>query len=357
MAVSLIAGVMLVSTAPAVPPPVNAGQPAQRGLAVWMPGPVECDGGAIVAGEPIRRPLGAIVSYRGERQETVAFDIDASGRPISIVDQGRGFMPADDVAPALAVSRFPAQERKGCRVTYTMQVTPFETAELADLVSYSITQRSGRLPKEAWERISGQGDCAQDPRPQPLVRAYPDFGKVEATPGVRDWALIGYDTDTKGKPTNVHAVMGTGNEVLDKAAAKAVSESRFTEGARSQCVYPYWRTPAVLPAPAMPEKGTFPAGELCPKDSDWEKRPEIRFPAAYNRRKIEGWAIIGYDVAPWGGVGNLKVLAAQPSADFGKQALSLMGSAKRKVGTQGASNCVQAFRFAMEASEDKAEAD
>ena len=34
-------------------------------------------------------------------------------------------------------------------------------------------------------------------------------------------------------------------------------------------------------------------------------------------RAIEGWAVIAFDVAPWGGTGNVRVVASEPAADFG----------------------------------------
>ncbi|WJM28866.1 hypothetical protein QUC32_14445 [Novosphingobium resinovorum] len=85
---------LVLAAAPPVPhSPVSTG-PAERGLATWMPGEVRCDGGAAV-GKPIRRPLGTI-GWRGSNSRqsvTLRFDIDGSGRPISITREDRATSP------------------------------------------------------------------------------------------------------------------------------------------------------------------------------------------------------------------------------------------------------------------------
>lgn len=352
MAVGVFAGLLLVTSTPSAPFAMAA--KAQSGLALWKPGGVECNGTAIEAAG-LRRPLNSL--YRAaagrERHLTLMFDIDADGRPVSISNDDNRLGPSSDVAPALAASRFEAHARRGCKVTYAMSVEPLDSVALPELVSYTLNPDAMRLPQAAWQRIAGQGDCAQEPRPRPLLRAYPDFSEVEASPGARDWTLVGYDTDAGGRPRAIHAIMGTGNTQLTKAAQKAVAQSRFTGGARSHCTYPYWRAPAVLPAPAMPDGDAFPTSAGCPAEVEWETPPRPRFPAAYERRRIEGWAIVAYDIAPWGALGNLKVLAAQPADDFGQQALTMMRHAKAKAGGEGASGCIQRLRFAMAKDADE----
>ncbi|AOR75547.1 energy transducer TonB [Novosphingobium resinovorum] len=339
---------LVLAAAPPVPhSPVSTG-PAERGLATWMPGEVRCDGGAAV-GKPIRRPLGTI-GWRGSNSRqsvTLRFDIDGSGRPISITREDLRYVPNDDIAPSLAASRFPAKARSACSVTYTAQIEPFAAAPVADLVSYSVTPLSGRLPQQGWDRIQEAGNCGQAPRPQPLMRAYPDFDKLPATPGVRDWSMIAYDTDASGKPLNVRVQTGTGNKALDQASVKAVQESRFTGGARTGCSYPYWRAPEVMAAPPMPDKNAFKSGETCSTGREWTTAPVLRFPAAYNRRRIEGWAVVRYDVAPWGAVGNASVLAAEPSDDFGRQAVQMIQSAKAAASQEGSNGCVDRVRFVI----------
>ncbi|MFT4055384.1 MAG: TonB family protein [Novosphingobium sp.] len=363
MVVAALAVLMAVAAPAIPPPPVIADEfrrSGERGLAAWTPGDVRCGGtgnsGVTVSGDPLRRPLSTLGwrGANGQRPVTLRFDIDAGGRPISITREDARFVPNDDVAPALAASRFPAGAHSACSVTYSVVVTPFATAAVPDLVSYTVTPISGRLPMPGWRRIREGSDCADAPRPQPLVRTLPDFAKLPATPGMKEWALVAYDTDAKGKPVNVRVETGTGNKALDAAAVKAMRASRFTGGARKACSYPYWRQPEVLAAPPMPDKSAFPAGDNCPAGQGWASEPVLRFPQAYNRRRIEGWAVVSYDIALWGAVGNAKVLAAQPSDDFGRQALQVIQSAKAAPSEHGRSGCVERIRFAIHRDADGA---
>lgn len=341
---------------PQVRPP-RTGSPTtqERSLATWTPGPVTCEGGVTVAGTPIRSPFNSLIwnGMAGRTQDTVLrFDIDASGRPVSIRGQTR-FGLNSDAAPALAASRFPAAAHEGCSVTYRGETRPVSEAPVADLVAYTINPLSEPLPPQGWARIRAEGNCSDRPRPAPLLRAFPDFRKIPATPGVKDWTLIGYDTDAGGKPVNVHAVLGTGNGRLDADAVDAVRKSRFTGGARTACLFPYWRAPEPLVAPAMPEKGAYQDKQpgSCPPQGAWAVAPTLRFPPAYARRKIEGWAILRYDVAPWGEIGNVSVLEAQPAEDFGLQAMQSLRTAKAAPSAQGATGCVDRVKFVMPADD------
>lgn len=343
--------VAIQGSASAAEPPDISLRSTSSTLISWTPGDVRCDS-VVVAGTPIRRPWNQLFSGTGRMPKPVTLDfaIDASGRPLSIAREAPEFIPfAQDVGPALAASRFePGAPRTKCRVSYTPHAEPLSSAPIEELVSYTIIPTSGRLPREGWERIRATGTCANSPRPRPLVRAYPDYRDVPATPGVRDWSLISYDANDKGQPVNLRVAHGTGNPALNKAALKAVRESRFTEGARTHCLYPYWRAPAKLEAPEKPDTDAFrPADATCAAKTEWATQPTLRFPEFYRRRSIEGWAIVRYDLAPWGEVGNVKILASQPSEDFGQQAVEIIGSARALASAQGATGCVEAVRFAM----------
>lgn len=344
---------LAASSSPApLPAPIDGSSPASRRVLVaWTPGSVRCEGAGTLTGEALRRPLSTLNWGGGAERSfvpapvTVQFDIDPAGRAVSIADK-RAF---GDFGPALAASAFPAKASRGCSVTYTAAVTPIASAPVADLVSYTISPISGALPAEGWLRIRGQGSCWQAPRPQPLLRAYPDFRRVAGTPGVRDWAGVAYDLDAGGKPIHVRAADSNGNAALTDAAVKAVSASRFSGGARQGCFYPYWREPEAIRAPAMPDKSAFGVtGAACPGDGrNWATPPVMRYPDAYRRRKIEGWAVVRYDVAPWGAVGNVQVLAAQPAEQFGLQAVRNLEAARFAPSSQGASGCIERIRFAM----------
>ena len=344
-------GLLAMGMDVSMPPPRFApdGQPT-RTLLGWMPGEVQCDG-AQVGHVMLRRPLGELGFGVPTKAPSISFtfEIDAAGRPLSIVrDNGTSTGFSGDAAPALAASRFAAGARKNCRIAYVAHVVPLGDAPIEDLVSYSITPTSGRLPKEGWDRIKAGGDCTAAPYPQPLLRAFPDFDKLPGTPGVRDWSLVAYDTDGKGAPVGLKTLFGTGNKALDAAARKAVGDSRFTGGARMGCRYPYWKAPEILVAPPAPaEEDARPAGSNCPAKTRWNRPLATQFPEPWRRRSIEGWAIVTYDIAPWGGVGNVKIVAAQPAADFGHAAQTIVQNASAAPSPQGATGCVETVRFAM----------
>lgn len=303
-----------------IPPPVSTGT---RSLVSWTPGDVRCDQG-VVTGQARRRPLAHMYwgpppspnSAPGSelRPGVLRFDIDDTGRPLSIRRDGVSYAP--DLAPALAASRFAAgRKRTGCTITYTPHVTPLDQAPVADLIAYTLSPESGRLPKEGWARTRREGNCDARPVPQPLLRALPDFRKLPATPGVKDWSMVDYEIDAEGQPRQASVPHSTGNKALDQAAITAVEQSRFTPGARTGCRYPY------------------------------ATAPRLTYPVAYNRRQVEGWAILSFDVARWGDIGNVKVLAAQPSEDFGTHAVQVMRTARFQPSSTGLSGCVERLSF------------
>ena len=249
--------------------------------------------------------------------------------------------------------------RTDCSIAFTAQAKSLGDAAVRDLMAYSISPFSGRLPPEGWKRIAPAGStCMTRPRPAPLNRAFPDFDALPATPGARDWTMVGYDLDARGRPVNPRIVEGTGNRALDDASVKAVRKSRFTGGARTGCLFPYWRAPATLAAPVSPDPASLrPAEGNCPNDHGWAAEPRLIYPAAYRRRAIEGWAAIAYDVAPWGAIGNARIVASEPAAAFGQQALQIVQSARKAPSQSGATGCVDMIRFVMDRNDMPADAE
>lgn len=333
------------------PPPVAPAGPVTQRLLTWVPGEVRCDGIG-VASPRMSRPLAELMLREAGQVESISyrFAIDETGRTHSIVrEAGEGMRPGEDIGPALAASRFPAgTPRDNCAIDYMPKIEALGSASIADLAAYSIFPTGARLPKEGWDRFAAAGNCREKPRPTSLLRAYPDFAKLAATPGERAWSLVAYDTDAKGRPTGVRIAHGTGNADLDAAAVKAVRKSRFTGGARSGCLYPYWRAAGTIAAPErLDEAQLRPANATCPTRVEWAKPPATYYPAAYRKRAIEGWAIVSFDTAPQGEVRNVKILEAQPSADFGQQASHIVRSGRAAPSARGASGCVETVKFMM----------
>jgi len=327
------------------PPPVVA-TPLQQQLLAWMPGEVRCAGTPVQA-RLWRRPYQSL--SRGPvapAPVTYRFRLDAAGRALSIAREALPYAPyADDIGPSLAATRFAAGgERRDCTVTYTARLTAYADTPVADLISYTMTPTNGRLPREGWTAIyPAAATCDDEPRPAPLTQAFPDFAKVAGTPGSRDWTMFAYDLDAGGAPTRITVLAGTGNNALDAAGAAALARSRYTGGPRTGCRYPYWKAAEILPAPPTPERADQRDG--C--RAEWASRPPLRYPASYRRRSIEGWADIGFDVAPWGATGNVAVLASEPAAEFGEQAATLIRAAQRTASPTGATGCVERVRFVM----------
>ena len=325
--------------------------PPVRMVQRWMPSDARC-GNAVVPVAQILRPGAALVWGQPKSvAQTYRFRIDATGRPMSIARVTTEWaMGVDDIAPSLAASRFDLTgAQAACEITYTPDLKTLADAPVEDLVSYSMTRQNGPLPREGWARIRPvDGDCVREPRTLWLNAVYPDYAKLPGTPGVRDWSMVGYDLDAKGRPRHVRHVMGTGNAALDQAARAALSRSRLTNGPRHGCLNPYVRKPDRLPAPADVDPETVrPAGATCTRDGDWDRKPVLTYPENFNRRSIEGWALIGFDVAPWGATGNLRVLASEPAQEFGERAMQIVGAATKAKSATGATGCVERVRFVI----------
>ncbi|MGB5077066.1 MAG: hypothetical protein WBO17_06270 [Sphingorhabdus sp.] len=72
----------------------------------------------------------------------------------------------------------------------------------------------------------------------------------------------------------------------------------------------------------------------------------LTFPGNWQRRMIEVWGVILFDVAPWGGTGNLRIVASEPATEFGKMARRIVQAAKLAPSTSGLSGCVEIVRSA-----------
>ncbi len=353
--VGLAIGVQAVAQLPRV-----VTETPSRSLQRWVPGDALCSSGTVPAAQ-IRRP-DAVLMWGQPKQvsQTYRFRVDATGRPLSIsrttTEWAAGIA---DIGPSLAATRIDvASALDACEITYTAVLTPLGEAPVEDLVAYSLAPLTGPLPREGWARIRpADGDCVRQPRTQWLKRVYPDYARVPGVPGVRDWTMVGYDLDAKGQPQHVRRVMGTGNAALDQAALRAVSQSQLTNGPRQRCLDPYVRKPERLPAPADVDIATLrPAGATCTRDGDWERKPVLTYPENFNRRSIEGWALIGFDVAPWGGTGNIRILASEPAQEFGERAMQIIGAATKAKSATGMTGCVERVRFAIrDGSADQAD--
>lgn len=350
--IAILAAALAAQAAP--PPPVIQVPPVPRApvpgqwLLHWTMSPVLCrDGGSqspVRASEPRR----AILYYNGSRMSaTLAFRIDASGRPLSITRRGAPYLQdGEDIAPALAATQFaPGADRRGCVVTFIPDVTSVAAAPLHDIMATFMTPRL-TSPRSVWNRIHAGGDCG-DPAPAALLRGFPDFKALPDQPGYISWTLIGFDLSSGGKPRAIHTLEGSGTPSLDRAGREAVARSRFEKGAHKGCTFGYFKGATTLPAPTAPEEETArPAAATCPREHVWDRGPRLIYPPNYNMRSIEGWAMVTFDVAPWGEIGNVHAISAEPTADFGTAAETMLRAATFKAGP-GYVGCVERVRYVM----------
>ena len=342
---------LVAPSAIAVPPAPPAPPNTERALLAWVPGEVRC-AGTVVRPRSLERPLATLswASQVAGNAVTYTFAIDPSGRTMAIrrVPKDARANGSEDIAPSLAASRFAAgQPRSDCAISYAPEQMSLNGAPVADLIAYSVNAISGPLPRPGWERINGDSNCRDERALGIETRAFPDFKAIAATPGVREWSMVGYDIEENGATTNIATVAGSRNAALDAASRDAVARTRYYKGGRQGCRFPYWLSPAPLPAPALPDEQQFrPAGATCPARHDWAVQPALRFPEPYRRRAIEGWAVVTYDVAPWGEVSNIQVVASEPSEDFGAQAAIVVRGGKAAT-NRGYVGCTERVKFMM----------
>ncbi len=346
-----------------MPPPIVVGvappaatPPYGQVFVTWTVREVHCAGGpAAFTRQPAAMPTlswaanSSLGPTTAMKPVEYSFTIDPTGRPIDIKRLAKDYSSSGgDLAPALAVSRFaPDSPRTACSLTMAPDSQPIATAPVASVMAYTMFPQQRPTPA-MWARIKPAGSDCYDPVPQVRNRAFPDFDALPRQPGRQSWSMISFDIDENGTPVRLRPVAGNGNAALDAASLKAVAESRFAAGARTGCQYPYSIGAGTVPPPPMAEEASFrPTGATCPAKAEWAVAPALTYPENFRRRGIEGWAMIGYDVAPWGATGNVRIFAAQPSEEFGEQAMRIIATAKRVPSAAGYTGCTDRVLFKM----------
>lgn len=363
----MVALVLLVSAAAQTPPPIviaptvsaRSDTSALANIVEYRPSSVKCGDQAVTprfTTEPLPTSV-ALPDGKSAPSFTVTFRVSADGRPTTIsnpvrVEGPTAYLYPEDLAPTLAAWRFDAGERDGCSVTFAPNSVPVATAPL-DMV-----YRFVALPRPSWPgwdearrraAVSEGGNCTTPRPPAAIQIGVPDFERIPQAPATMSWTMVGYDIDSAGKPMRIRTLASDGNNALDRAAVQAVGRSRYPAGtARTGCTWPFHRRQNVpVAAPPMPPADAYPAGSACAVSGEFTNPPSFQFPAAFRRRAIEGWAIVQYDVAPWGATGNIKVLRAEPAAQFGDFAKGVISQAKVAASATGASGCIKRVRFVM----------
>jgi TonB family protein len=356
----LTAGQTLPAPPPAAVPPPPPAPGSPKRFVTFDPGAIVCDGETVT---PERREMpGSAVGFAYPREQSLAgnsynvrFGIDADGRAIDIIpdhDTVPGWVNTSDIMPALAAWRFASgAPHSGCRIAFAIHAYPIDQAPPVAAMRYVSLPHGDRSADYAlFNRDAMPGaDCNNEPRAGELVRVWPDFEKIPQPPGTRSFAMIGYDIAKSGRPTDVHIVASDGNRDLDRRGVAAIRRSRFTGGARTGCRFEFHRTPiAPLKSPPSPDVAAFrPADADCEGVGAWTKLALTTFPEAFRKRSIEGWAIVRYDVAPWGETGDFKVLKAEPAEPFGQQAIETIRRSTKPPSKRGYTGCVDKVAFKM----------
>jgi TonB family protein len=346
-------------------------KPASSGTLVlsWANEAITCDGKVVTAADWIApHPLFAAKKLL-DFPVTIGFAVDATGRAVDIrvIEGGyvEGTFDIDtatmrvnakglleslavrDLMPSLRASRFAeGAPQMNCRVVYSPRYD--DAAEIARDMLARITVVPGIAVTAPYrDKISG-GDCNTVGWPAPLLRGFPDFRKVSASEGARKWSWVRFDIDAEGNPTNAAIVASSGDANLDAESLRAYRISRFAGGPRTGCAAAWWRDPGIIPAPPAPDASAFPDHRSCEALRSWDKKPELTYPQAYNERKIEGWAVLGFDIAADGSIGNVRVLSAQPSEEFGGAGAAVLQSGRFKPGDRALTRCIEKVRFVTE---------
>lgn len=347
------------------PPPIISlhGDPAPSSVLVLRAGEARCDGEVErphLTEPPLPVELGFIPpAWRAEPpQVRLTFRIDADGRPLSI-SEGGPFLPLQaqlrDLVPAFSLWRFaPGRQKRDCEIIFTGTVYSVAATPLTDLHRLVILgQPSSGFRSTLRDRLTPPGSTCFNPGPAVRQRNYPAFEQIPQVPGTASYALVGFDIDARGRPTNLRLADSGGNAALARQSLDAVRRSRFAPGARRGCTYPYWRrSQEVIAAPPVPESAAYrTADSTCPETgSAWAQLPRLVFPAGFEGRRIEGWAVLRYDVAPWGETANVVVVAAEPSARFGSQAADIVRTARATPSSTGATGCIDRVVFRLPAT-------
>jgi len=330
------------------------------------PASVTCADGAarLVHGEA---PLGRASYYfpgltlARENRTAFSFRIAPDGRPLTITRRPDAptraspanytlFMPDDQLESALATWAFAAspQGHADCRVEFVARATGLaETPRerLLTVLAYTQPGPAANLPLFKQAGLA-DGDCQTNPRPQALELHFPDPDRIPPRPGELQWVMYRFDIDAHGVPVNAVRLAGPATAQLDQAGHAALAAGRYQARPRTGCIMIFRRQAGTLAAPPTPRPGAFRReDDDCPGGDVLTYPGPPTYPPHFAALGVEGWAILRFDVASWGAVGNVEVLAAEPADAFGTYAKSHLLGAKAKTPGRAYRGCILPVHF------------
>lgn len=293
------------------------------------------------------------------------FAVDETGRtrdirPASMADPIDEMIipariPSDQEQAALAAWRFAGGPRSNCRLTIRYIAKPVAEASRNDLLRYfAVTRTRGPLRDAVAARLAGpDANCGGDRRGgrSPRTVSHPDdrIGQ-RPPPGGRSWTVLRWDVDAEGRAVDVETLGSSGDAAFDAETRRAVSNTIVQGGVPLKgCVFNFHRGGDRLPAPELPEREDDPL-QNCPAEvrSRFQARgaPDS-FPVAFRERGIEGWALVRFDLATWGQVGNVQIIDAQPAAAFGDSGRRTVQSGRAEPSNTFGVRCVMPVRYVL----------
>ncbi|HEX8063045.1 MAG TPA: hypothetical protein VF535_07490 [Allosphingosinicella sp.] len=312
----------------------------------------------LLAEEPLPR---LFRSAAGETESAwtvrLRYRVDRFGRPHRINRIAPGPAAADerDVPAAFAAWRFrPGRERSDCEIGFRAEPVSIDRADADSLHRYLVLRRvlpdSSSDGGRAARRIQPSGRvCADGSFASERSVAYPDWRAIGLPAGTFTFSRLRGDVKADGVPENVRVIASSGNDEMNRQSVEAVNRSRFPGGARHDCLFYYigWRE-RPLEAPAQPAVSEFRDSEAnCPSSPAWVRPPRFTHPPAFKARRIEGWAILRYDLSPAGAVIEPTVLAAEPASAFGEAASIGLAAGVGGPSASGYRGCIERVEFRL----------
>jgi TonB family protein len=352
-------------------PAPNVGEPIVIGLTPPAPSfadlfvqdavpSVTCDRRAItpVHSEPLP-PMLAVRPPGGPdpappAAEVFTFAISAAGRPASIRPAPSasrpgviivGPAPDAEIQASLASWRFAPEARKDCRLALEKpQIAAADASEPLLARALALAPQAARRPALRAALMRPGDTCLSGTRAR--TRVHPDL-RSEPPPGGRSWAAVRYSLDPEGRTYDV-SVLDASSEAAGEALRDSMTASTYAPGRPlTGCVtvVSLYGEPLGFFPPLDPDLET--ANRCGPETADRMTLGELDYPDAMLSRGVEGWAVIRFDLASWGRVGGIEVLASEPAASFGAAAQQIFRNARVTPAFEQAAGCVQRVVFRL----------
>lgn len=286
--------------------------------------------------------------------EAFTFAVSADGRPRSIRPVPPTLMPGvtmigsltdQGTEASLASWRFAPEAREACRLTIEKPQSAVASAPEPLLArALALTAREDQRPIFRAALARPGDDCLTGSPARTWV--FPD-GRLQPPPGGRSWGAVRYSINADGGTFDLQ-VLDASSEAAGAALRDSLAASTFAPSRpRTGCVAVISRYGDALgeAPPAPPE---LEAANRCGLEVlDRMTLGALDYPDAFLDRGIEGWAVIRFNLASWGRIGGVEVVAAEPAATFGNAAQRIFTGARVTPAFEHAAGCVQRVGFRL----------